>query len=421
MWGYVPYLLRKANQKITLHILKINSMQNIFSDRIADVPRSFIRDILKIAVQSDVISFAGGLPNRNLFPVEQLQASTNKVFENFGRQALQYAESEGLPQLREFIANEYRTKKGIDVDPNRVLITNGSQQGLDLLAKTILNEGEDVVLEEPGYLGAIQSFSVFKARFTQVKMNEDGIDCDALDKALEKTRAKLFYCVPNFQNPSGITYSTKVREKVAGIVDKYLTLLIEDDPYGELRFSGNVEPSFGKLLPHKTVMLGSFSKTVVPAFRLGWMVLPDAIYERVIVAKQAADLHTNSFSQYIVAQFLQDYPLSNHIELIRKVYGDQCKAMIASIKECFPKGVHCTEPEGGMFLWVTLPDGISSMELFEIALKNKVAFVPGNPFYADARNVSSFRLNFSCVDEATIRIGVKRLADSIDELLKMKR
>jgi 2-aminoadipate transaminase len=275
-------------------------MQNIFSDRIADVPRSFIRDILKIAVQSDVISFAGGLPNRNLFPVEQLQASTNKVFELFGRQALQYGESEGLPQLREYIANEYKTKQGITVDPNRILITSGSQQGLDLLAKTILNEGEDVVLEEPGYLGAIQSFSVFKARFTQVKMNNDGIDCKELEKALEKTRAKLFYCVPNFQNPSGISYSKSVRERVASIVDKYHTLLIEDDPYGDLRFSGEPQASFGKLLPHKTVMLGTFSKTVVPAFRLGWMVLPDAIYERVLVAKQAADLHTNSFSQYIV-------------------------------------------------------------------------------------------------------------------------
>ena len=396
-------------------------MQNIFSDRIADVPRSFIRDILKIAVQSDVISFAGGLPNRNLFPVEQLQASTNKVFELFGRQALQYGESEGLPQLREFIANEYRTKQGITVDPNRVLITSGSQQGLDLLAKTILNEGEDVVLEEPGYLGAIQSFSVFKARFTQVKMNNDGIDCNELEKALEKTRAKLLYCVPNFQNPSGISYSKEVREKVAGIVDKYHTLLIEDDPYGELRFSGEPKASFGKLLPHKTVMLGTFSKTVVPAFRLGWMVLPDAIYERVLVAKQAADLHTNSFSQYIVAQFLQDYPLSEHIEKIRKVYGSQCKAMIASIKEYFPKGVQCTEPEGGMFLWVTLPEGISSMALFDIALKNKVAFVPGNPFYADARNVNSLRLNFSCMDEETITIGIKRLADSIGELLEQKR
>jgi 2-aminoadipate transaminase len=396
-------------------------LDTIFSDRIADVPRSFIRDILKIAVQSDVISFAGGLPNRDLFPIEQLQASTNKVFETVGRQALQYAESEGLPSLREYIANEYRTKKGIDVDPNRVLITNGSQQGLDLLAKTILNEGEDVVLEEPAYLGAIQSFSVFKARFTQVKMNEDGIDCHALDKALEQTRAKLFYCVPNFQNPSGITYSKEVREKVAGIVDKYLTLLIEDDPYGELRYSGEMQPSFGKLLPHKTVMLGSFSKTVVPAFRLGWMVLPDAIYERVLVAKQAADLHTNSFSQYIVAQFLQDYPLSNHIEKIREVYGRQCQTMIDSIKLYFPKDISYTKPEGGMFLWVTLPQGISAMELFEIALKNKVAFVPGNPFYADERNVSSLRLNFSCVDEQTIKIGIKRLADSIEELLQLKR
>ena len=396
-------------------------MQNMFSDRIADVPRSFIRDILKIAVQDDVISFAGGLPNRRLFPVERLQEATNKVFTNVGRQALQYAESEGLPQLREYIANDYRTKKGIEVDPNKILITTGSQQGLDLLAKTILNEGEDVVLEEPGYLGAIQSFSVFKAKFTQVKLNNDGIDCAALDKALEQTRAKLFYCVPNFQNPSGISYSAEVRERVAKIVDRYHTLLIEDDPYGELRFSGTPQASFGKLLPHKTVMLGTFSKTVVPAFRLGWMVLPDAMYERVLVAKQAADLHTNSFSQYIVAQFLNDYPLSEHIETIKRVYGNQCRAMVESIREYFPKGIQFTEPDGGMFLWVMLPDGISSMELFEIAMKNKVAFVPGNPFYAGERNVSSLRLNFSCVDEDTIREGIKRLSMSIQELLQQKK
>ena len=392
----------------------------MFSDRIADVPRSFIRDILKIAVQDDVISFAGGLPNRKLFPVERLQEATNKVFTNFGRQALQYAESEGLPQLRNYISNEYRKKQGIEVDPNKILITTGSQQGLDLLAKTILNEGEDVVLEEPGYLGAIQSFSVFKAKFTQVKLNQDGIDCTALDKALEQTRAKLFYCVPNFQNPSGISYSAEVRERVAKIVDRYHTLLIEDDPYGELRFSGTPQVSFGKLLPHKTVMLGTFSKTVVHAFRLGWMVLPDAMYERVLVAKQAADLHTNSFSQYIVAQFLSDYPLSEHIEKIKKVYGQQCRAMVESIRQYFPKGITFTEPEGGMFLWVTLPDGISSMELFEIAMKNKVAFVPGNPFYAGERNVSSLRLNFSCVDEDSIREGIKRLSMSIHELLERK-
>ena len=394
-------------------------MQQMFADRIADVPRSFIRDILKVAVQDDVISFAGGLPNRNLFPVEHLQEATNKVYQNYGLQALQYGESEGLQQLREYIANNYKIKQGIIVDPNRVLITTGSQQGLDLLAKTILNEGEDVVLEEPGYLGAIQSFSVFKARFTQVKLNDDGIDTDALDKALEATRAKLFYCVPNFQNPSGITYTNEVRERVARVVDKYLTLLIEDDPYGDLRFTGTSKVSFGKLLPHKTVMLGSFSKTVVPAFRLGWMVLPDAIYERVVVAKQAADLHTNSFTQYIVAQFLQDYPLSEHIEKIRQVYGRQCKVMIECIKEFFPAGVKCTKPEGGMFLWVTLPDGISAMRLFDIAMKKKVAFVPGDPFYAGERNVSSLRLNFSCMDEETIREGIKRLSESINELLEM--
>lgn len=388
----------------------------MFADRIADVPRSFIRDILKVAVQGDIISFAGGLPNRNLFPVEQLQASTNRVFQNFGRQAMQYGESEGLLSLRQYVANEYLTKKGIVVDPNRVLITTGSQQGLDLLAKTILNEGEDVVMEEPGYLGAIQSFSVFKARFTQVKMNSDGIDTPLLDKALEQTRAKLFYCVPNFQNPSGISYSGEVRQRVAKIVDKYLTLLIEDDPYGELRFSGRPQVSFGKLLPHKTVMLGSFSKTVVPGFRLGWMVLPDAIYERVLVAKQAADLHTNSFSQYVVAQFLQDYPLSEHIETIRRVYGSQCRAMVESIKEYFPAEVQYTVPEGGMFLWVTLPEHISAMKLFEAAMKRKVAFVPGNPFYADERNVSSLRLNFSCMDEETIREGIKRLAEAIKDV-----
>ena len=317
-------------------------MNTILSDRISDVPKSFIREILKIAVNEDVISFAGGLPNRDLFPIEDLKQATELVFEKTGSAALQYSNSEGSIELRNFISERYKQKLDLNVPVENILITSGSQQGLDLLGKTFLNEGDDIIIEEPGYLGAIQAFSVYKTRFNPVKVHDDGMDIEALQHVFPGRNPKLIYTVPNFQNPSGISYSEKNREMVAEILKNRNLFLIEDDPYGDLRYTGQAKSSFKQILPERTIMLGSFSKTVVPGFRLGWIVAPDEIYENLLIAKQASDLHTNQFAQCTLVEYLAMGKFDDHISNIKKVYNLQRKAMISSIKKHFPKEVHHT-------------------------------------------------------------------------------
>jgi 2-aminoadipate transaminase len=391
-------------------------MNNIFSDRISDVPRSFISEILKAAVDSSVISFAGGLPNRNLFPVKELQTAANKVFESAGKEVLQYSNSEGYTGLRKYISERYAEKMGLSVPVENILVTNGSQQGLDLLGKTFLNEGDDVIIEEPGYLGAIQVFSIYKSVFNPVPVTEEGMDIDCLKKVISTKSPKLMYTVPNFQNPSGISYSEENRYAVVEVLRNTLTMLVED-PYGELRFKGVEKQSFKKLLPDNTILLGSFSKTIVPSFRMGWIVAPDHIMAKLVIAKQASDLHTNYFIQRVVCQYLADNDFDKHIRRIASVYNSQCSTMIKCIENYFPANVSHTHPEGGMFLWVTLPEEASSMELFDLALEDKVAFVPGSPFYINKQTTNTLRINFSCVDEHMIEIGIKRLGKSIKKLL----
>lgn len=391
-------------------------MENSFSDRINDVPKSFIREILKVTIDPSIISFAGGLPNRLFFPVKALQKAANDVFEEAGYEILQYTNSEGYLGLREFIAERYRKQEGLEIPVDDILITTGSQQGLDLLGKTFINEGDDLIIEEPGYLGAIQAFAMYRPRFHPVAVSEGGMDTTALARVLSERQPKLLYTVTNFQNPSGISYSDDNRRAVADLVRESSCILIQDDPYGDLRFSGTRKVSFKQILPKNTVLLGSFSKTVAPALRLGWLVAQPTIMNKLVIAKQASDLHTDYLAQRILHRYLADNDLDAHIATIIHQYGKQKEAMIAAIKEYFPVGVHFTNPEGGMFLWVTLPEGMSSMALFEAAIKKKVAFVPGTPFYVDRKDSNTLRLNFSCSDEPTIVEGIKRLGDSIKEL-----
>jgi 2-aminoadipate transaminase len=392
-------------------------MGNIFSDRISDVPRSFLREILKFTIDESVISFAGGLPSRDLFPLEEIKAATQKVLETAGKDALQYSTSEGYGELREWIVNRYKSKN-ITVHSDNVLITTGSQQGLDLLGKTFLNEGDNVVIEEPGYLGAIQAFSIYRSTFFPVPVTPEGMVIDLLEQTVNDNLIKLMYCVPNFQNPSGISYSEQNRQEIARILKDKKTILIEDDPYGELRFLGKDKPSFYQLIPENTVLLGSFSKIVVPSFRIGWIVAKDEIMEKLIVAKQASDLHTNYFGQRIIMQYLKDNDINDHIAKIRQAYGRQRDAMVSAIKEYFPEETQYTQPEGGMFLWISLPKGVSAMTVFNEAINRKVAFVPGDPFYVNKKEVNTLRLNFSSVDEETIRIGIKRLGEVLKDMLR---
>ena len=389
-------------------------MKNRLSDRIQKVPESFIREILKVTTQADVISFAGGLPSADLFPLEGIEKACVKVLQNNGKQALQYASSEGDIELREWIANRYQEKQGLSISPKNILITNGSQQALDLLGKVLINEGDAIALESPGYLGAIQAFSLYQPVMHALEVNDEGMDVEQLESVLKAQQPKLIYTVPNFQNPSGISYSQQNREAVAKAVSTSNSLLVQDDPYGELRFSGEPKSNFYELLPEQTVLLGSFSKIVTPSFRLGWIVAPDELIKPLTIAKQAADLHTNFFSQQVISQFLKDSSLDDHIAKITQFYGKQMQAMVEAIETYFPREIAVTKPEGGMFLWASLPEGMSAMDLFEKSIKEKVAFVPGSPFYiAGKAQENTLRLSYVTMNEAKIKIGIERLAGCI--------
>jgi 2-aminoadipate transaminase len=390
-----------------------NSFQNdTFAERIQEVKPSFIREILKVTRNKDIISFAGGLPNDALFPLDQLKKASLSAFKNKGEELLQYSNTEGDLGLRHWIAQRYQSQN-LEITTDDILITNGSQQALDLLGKIFLNKNDGVIIENPGYLGALQAFRLYQAKFLPIAINQQGMDLDQLRQTLSTNKAKLIYTVPNFQNPTGISYSEENRQAIAKQVAKTDSYLIQDDPYGELRFSGNAKSNFYSLLPQQTILLGSFSKTIAPAFRLGWIVAPQAIMKKLIIAKQAADLHTNSFSQSILAQYLEDNDFDHHIEKLRTHYGQQKTMMEKAIKNYFPDNTQVTNPEGGLFLWCTLNDKISTIELFQDAIKQQVAFVPGESFYTGAIQKNTMRLNYSCADQEMIERGIKRLGDVI--------
>ncbi len=389
-----------------------------FADRMSTVHRSFIREILKVTQDSSIISFAGGLPNPELFPVAELEAAAVGVMQDNGPQSLQYSTTEGFLPLREYIAARYKEKKGIDVSPDEIIITSGSQQCLDLLGKVLLNAGDNVIIERPGYLGAIQSFSMFQANFITVDLEDDGPNLKELEAALDNENVKMFYAVTNFQNPSGLTYSAEKRAGVAKLMKGRDTLFIEDDPYGELRFRGESHPPVVRgYLDEGGVLLGSFSKVAAPGFRLGWMVCGGEMRDKLIIAKQASDLHTSTFAQQVIHRYLTDNVLDDHIEKIKERYGRQRDVMVESIAKYFPAEVTITEPEGGMFLWATLPESLSAMDFFDEAIKSKVAFVPGRPFFVDDSGENTFRLNFSNSDEKKIVEGIKRLGEGLKEFI----
>ena len=387
-----------------------------FAGRMGSVHRSFIREILKVTDDPSVISFAGGLPNPELFPVDEIRRASSHVLDKEGREALQYSTTEGYLPLREYIARRYQQKKGLKVDADDIIITTGSQQGLDLIAKVLLDKGDKVIIESPGYLGAIQAFSFFEPDFEGVPLEGDGPDLEVLQGLLE-AGPKLYYAVPNFQNPSGLTYGLEKRHKVAELLTESPTMLLEDDPYGDLRFRGEDLPLICSLLDGDAVLFGSFSKVCAPGFRVGWIVCTGELREKLIVAKQAGDLHTSTFSQRVIHRYVKDNDLDQHIEGIRERYRTQSDLMVHMIRECFPDEVSFTEPEGGMVLWVTLPEGFSSMDLFERAIRKKVAFVPGTPFYVNGSGDRHLRLNFSNSTHDRIIEGVAKLGDCMKGFL----
>lgn len=393
-------------------IERLRNMEHLFAERIKAVPRSFIREILKVSLDPEIISFAGGLPNKKYFPVEAIQKATESVFNGMGNDVLQYSNSEGIIELRELISRRYREKQGLDIAPEAILITNGSQQGLDLLGKALLNPADTVLIEQPGYLGAIQSLSIFEPNFEPVQLTQDGIDIEELKSKSNGANAKMLYTVPNFQNPSGVTYSESTRQQVTEVAKDNGFIVIEDDPYGELRFTGEMRKSIYSYSPENTVLLGTMSKTVAPGFRIGWLVAPEPLYEKLLVAKQASDLHTSSVNQHILAYYLRNNSLDEHLKKIIDAYGGQCKAMASAARRYLPPEVDLWEPEGGMFLWGELPKGWDALKLFDFAVAEKVVFVPGAPFYTDDNGSASFRMSFSCLEPDEIEVGMKRLANA---------
>jgi 2-aminoadipate transaminase len=393
-------------------------MRNLMARRMQFVKPSFIREILKVTQDPTVISFAGGLPSPELFAVEPMAQATAKVFRQDGRSALQYSTTLGHEPLRQWIAAYMGRRYGMTVDADQILITSGSQQGLDLIGKVFVNPYDPVVIEEPGYLGAIQALALCEARIYSVPLLDEGPDLDMLETILDGDKAKLIYAIPNFQNPSGLTYSAATRQSLAERLQDRDLVVVEDDPYGLLRYDGEDLPSLATMLPDKVLLLGSFSKVVAPGLRLGWICGPKDIIKELVTAKQAADLHTGTVVQRILSQYLQDNDLDSHVAMLRKAYGQRRDAMISAMEQSFPGEATFTRPQGGMFLWVSLPAGLSSLRLFEVAIGQKVAFVPGTPFYVDGGGESNLRLNFSNASESDIETGIARLGAAMREMME---
>jgi len=393
-------------------------MKECLAKRMRNVNPSFVREILKVTEKPEIISFAGGLPNPKSFPIKEINQAAQKVLTSDGASALQYSTTQGDIGLREFIAERYRTKHGLDVSAKNILITNGSQQGLDLISKIFLNPGDPVVIERPGYLGAIQAMSMFEATFRSVSLENEGVDLSEFKEAIADYLPKFFYAVTNFNNPTGITYSAERKQQIANCLQKTNIFFVEDNPYGELRFFGEDVPLMYSYLPKQTILLGSFSKTISPGLRLGWVCADEEIIGKLVIAEQVASLHTNSFAQKVILQYLQDNDLDEHIAKIQNMYQQKRDLMVAELEKYFPKEVEFTRPEGGMFLWVTLPKGISAVEVFQEAIKQNIAFVPGDPFYVDKNGVSTLRLNYTNSSDEQIQRGVRAITKAIKKFLR---
>ena len=374
---------------------------------------SVIREILKVTEKPGIISFAGGLPSPKTFPVEAFAQACATVLHTDGRAALQYAASEGYRPLCEWVARQLPW----DVNPDQVLITTGSQQGLDLVAKVLIDEGSTVLVETPTYLGALQAFTPMEPKIVSVHSDTEGIDvADLMKKA---PGARFLYVLPNFQNPTGRTMSEARRQALVDAARAAGLPLVEDNPYGDLWFDQPPPPPLTARNPEGCIYLGSFSKVLAPGLRLGYVVAPKAIMPKLLQAKQAADLHSPSFNQRMVAEVLKDGFIDRHVPTIRALYKHQCEVMLDALKtEMAGLDVQWNSPVGGMFLWARLPEGVNAVELLPKAVDKGVAFVPGAAFYADHGDPRTLRLSFVTASEEQIRIGIKALADAIRDAVK---
>lgn len=392
-------------------------MEIRYADRVNSIKPSAIRELLKLTQQPGVISFAGGLPAPESFPIEELKKISVKVLEEKGRAALQYSTTEGYPPLREFISKRMNDS-GIKTEADQILITNGSQQGLDFSGKLFINEGDVVICESPSYVGALNAFRAYMPKFVEVEMDDDGMKMDELEKALIKNpKAKFIYVISTFQNPTGRTMSLERRKKIVELAMMYNVPIVEDNPYGELRFEGEEIPPIKHFDKEGIVIyLGTFSKTFCPGLRIGWVAASPEIVRKYALAKQGADLQTNTLSQIELATFIELYDFEEHVQNVRAIYKKRRDAMLNTMKEYFPSDLKYTYPSGGMFTWVELPKGVVAEEVLKKSLEYKVAFVPGSSFYPNGGNENHLRLNYGTMKEEFIIEGIKRLGKVLQEI-----
>lgn len=374
-----------------------------------------IRALLNVVNQPGIISFAGGFPNPETFPIEDLRKMMNEVLDEQGAKALQYGGTDGNATLREEIAKRY-IAQGLQIDKDNIIIMTASQQAIDLTARIFIDPGDTVVCGIPSYLGALQAFNAYQANVIGAEKDEE---LEVVVRALcaSGKKPKFIYAIPDFQNPSGITMSVEQREYMVRIARKYDLIIIEDSPYREIRFEGEHQPLISSMAPERTIMLGTFSKTFVPGFRLGWVIAPKEIVMKYNLAKQSADLCSPTFDQAVAAKYMQSGLFERNLVKTIALYRRKRDVMLASLAKYMPEGVHWTKPDGGLFLFITLPEGYDTKVLFDLAIKENVAFVIGEAFYCDGGGQNTMRVNFSFMDDAGIEEGVKRLAAATKVLL----
>lgn len=389
-----------------------------YASRMEGIKASEIRELLKLTERTEVISFAGGLPAPELFPIEEMKLVAVKVLEEMGVQALQYSATEGFNPLREKIASRM-TKAGMNTTRDHILITSGSQQGLDFAGKVFLNPGDYVVCESPSYLGAINAFKAYQCQFIEVDTDENGMIMEDLERKLAShSNVKMIYVIPDFQNPSGRSWNLERRKQLLQIAKTHNLPIVEDNPYGELRFEGEMLPSIKSMDDEgRVIFLGTFSKTFCPGLRIGWVCAEDEVLQKFIMVKQGADLQSNSMSQRELDMFMNLYDLDEHIEKIKNVYRSRRNVMLETIKKEFPAEVTCTYPEGGLFTWCTMPEHLNARDLMEVAILRNVAFVPGGSFFPNGGRENTFRMNYSNMPEEKIIEGVKRIGEVLREAL----
>jgi 2-aminoadipate transaminase len=389
--------------------------------------RSEIRELLKLTEQPGMISFGGGLPAPEVFPLKAFEEACTRVLREQGPMALQYSATEGYRPLREMIAR-HTCRYGVTVTADNILITSGSQQALDLIGKVFINQGDHILVESPTYLAALQAWNAYQAQYTSVPIDDDGMKPEALEGAL-RGGPKFIYALPNFQNPTGVTLSLERRRTLVRLADHYGVPIIEDDPYGQLRYEGEHLPSIvavdseyrsgsGKPYSGNVMYMSTFSKTLAPGLRLGWLTGPVSVIERLVQAKQGTDLHTSTFNQVVAYEVAHGGFLDEHVKLIRRVYHERRDAMLAAMTEFFPEGVTWTHPKGGLFLWVRFPEGLDAVDVLRESVKEGVAFLAGAPFFPDRSNANTARFNFSNADPQKIRDGVCRIGTVLQRMLK---